>query len=246
MVHACQFGCQSEDVGHWHFVDVSAVESWVTIIQCPFKLHCVFVVGTKTGNLQEIKLQRIFFGVHSCVHGKSFPKLSIVGWKELPEAHLLSMSMISCMCFSQWFISREKPVTDLYIDMHVHKHRCNCHGSKRRKKDIILNPETKRSATGQQNESVICGILHVRGSPAGRSQKRIYTDLQHQLPAAFAMIELDHLILPPPLATVFERDLTTTTLAPPWPFPAQLPRNPCGTSALSGQLGTGKAGLFWD
>ena len=112
------------------------------------------------------------------------------------------------------------------------------------KKDIILNPETKRSATGQQNESVICGILHVRGSPAGRSQKRIYTDLQHQLPAAFAMIELDHLILPPPLATVFERDLTTTTLAPPWPFPAQLPRNPCGTSALSGQLGTGKAGLF--
>ena len=97
-----------------------------------------FVVGTKTGNLQEIKLQRIFFGVHSCVHGKSFPKLSIVGWKELPEAHLLSMSMISCMCFSQWFISREKPVTDLYIDMHVHKHRCNCHGSKRKKKTSSL------------------------------------------------------------------------------------------------------------
>lgn len=108
------------------------------------------------------------------------------------------------------------------------------------KKDIILNPETKRSGKGRQNESVICGILHVRGSPAGRSQKRIYTHLQHQLPAAFAMIELDHLILPPPLATVFERDLTTTTLAPPWPFPAQLPRNPRGTSALSGQVSNWK------
>ena len=115
----------------WRCIRCGNLDNYYTV---SIQAALCFVVGTKTGNLKEIKLQRIFFGDHSCDHGKSFPKLSIAGWKELPEAHVLSMSMISCMCFSQWFISREKPVTDLYIDMRVHKHRCNCHGSERKKR----------------------------------------------------------------------------------------------------------------
>ncbi len=60
------------------------------------------------------------------------------------------------------------------------------------------------------------------------------------------MIELDHVILPPPFFGQIS-GWTSNKNAPPWPFPAQLPRNPRGTSALSGQrLATGKAGLFWD